>query len=152
MSPSLSDQEVLQLMNTAKENLVKFNLPKPSSRKLKEYIERIKPLLEHASVEQKTKIYKQLIEAKKQLNELGEPSSNNLANKVAALLDNKKPDIFTRYGDKRVMNMIIDTCTNNPNKTEMELAIEAVNRLKQDITKKSTKSNVAESTDYIEEK
>jgi hypothetical protein len=133
MSSALSDQEVLQMMNTAKENLAKFNMPKPKGRKLKEFIERIKPLLEHASPEQKAKIYDQLLEAKRQLNELGEPSSNNLANKVAMLIHTKKPEIFSRYGDEHVMDTIIDTCTNNLNKTEMELAIEALNTLKQQI-------------------
>lgn len=134
MSPSLDDQEVLQMMNTAKENLAKFNMPKPKGRKLKEFIERIKPLLEHATVEQKTKIYKQLIETKRQLNELGEPSSNNLANTVALLINSKKPSIFLRYGDEKVMNAVIDVCTNNPGKTEMELAIEALTKLKKGLT------------------
>jgi hypothetical protein len=133
MSSALSDQEVLQMMNTAKENLAKFNMPKPKGRKLKEFIERVKPLLEHATPAQKVKIYNQLLEAKRQLNELGEPSSNNLANKVAMLIHTKKPEIFSRYGDEHVMDTIIDTCTNNPNKTEMELAIEALNTLKQQI-------------------
>ena len=133
MNSALSDQEVLQMMNTAKENLAKFNMPKPKGRKLKEFIEKVKPLLEHATPEQKVKIYNQLLEAKKQLNELGEPSSNNLANKVAMLIHSRKPEIFSRYGDEKVMSMIIDTCTDNLNKTEMELAIEALKRLKTEL-------------------
>jgi hypothetical protein len=148
MSSALSDQEVLQMMNTAKENLAKFNMPKPKGRKLKEFIERIKPLLEHASLEQKVKIYNQLLEAKRQLNELGEPSSNNLANKVAMLIHTKKPEIFSRYGDEHVMDTIIDTCTNNPNKTEMELAIEALNTLKQQINEGYVPGNPFNVTDF----
>ena len=67
MSPSLSDEEVLQMMRTAKENLAKFNLPKPKGRKLKEFIEKYKALLEHATPEQKVKIYQQLSEAKSRI-------------------------------------------------------------------------------------
>ena len=97
---------------------------------IKEYIQKIKPMLEHATPTQKVKIYNQLLEAKQQLSEMGEPSSNNLANVVAKLINSKKPEIFSRYGDKKVMDTIIDTCTNNVGKTEMELAVEAMIKLK----------------------
>jgi hypothetical protein len=97
---------------------------------IKEYIQKIKPMLEHATPTQKVKIYNQLLEAKQQLSEMGEPSSNNLANVVAKLINSKKPEIFSRYGDKKVMDTIIDTCTNNVGKTEMELAVEAMTKLK----------------------
>ena len=63
MSSALSDKEVLDMMNTAKENLAKFNLPKPKSRKLKEFISKIRPMLKEASMEQKLRIMKLLKEA-----------------------------------------------------------------------------------------
>jgi hypothetical protein len=97
---------------------------------IKEYIQKIKPMLEYATPTQKIKIYNQLAEAKQKLSEMGEPSSNNLANVVAKLINSKKPEIFSRYGDKKVMDTIIDTCTNNVGKTEMELAVEAMTKLK----------------------
>jgi len=97
---------------------------------IKEYIQKIKPMLEYATPTQKVKIYNQLAEAKQKLSEMGEPSSNNLANVVAKLINSKKPEIFSRYGDKKVMDTIIDTCTNNVGKTEMELAVEAMTKLK----------------------
>ena len=61
MSSTLSDEEVLDMMKLAKDNLVKFNMPKPkASKKLKEFIEQIKPLLPNATVEQKQKLLKML--------------------------------------------------------------------------------------------
>ena len=104
---------------------------------IKEYIEKIKPMLEYATPTQKVKIYNQLLEAKQQLDEMGEPSSNNLANRVASLINDRNPSIFSRYGDEKVMDMVIDTCTNNLNKTEMELAVEALKRLKKRVNEGS---------------
>lgn len=63
MSPSLSDEEVLQMMRTAKENLAKFNMPKPKGRKLKEFISRVRPMLKEATNEQKLKVLKLIKEA-----------------------------------------------------------------------------------------
>ena len=62
MSSSLSDKEVLDMMKIAKDNLVKFNMPKPKSKKLKEFIDIIKPLLPTATAEQKQKLL-QVLEA-----------------------------------------------------------------------------------------
>lgn len=62
MSSSLSDKEVLDMMKIAKDNLVKFNMPKPKTRKLKEFYEKIKPLLSNATIEQKQKLL-QILEA-----------------------------------------------------------------------------------------
>ena len=70
MSAALSDEEVLQMMRLAKENLLKFNMPKPKVKKasimnkdkLKEYIDSIKPLLGEATSEQKEKYYSTLSE------------------------------------------------------------------------------------------
>ena len=115
---------------------------------IKEYIQKIKPMLERASPSQKVKIYKQLKEAKEHLAEMGEPSSNNLANVVAKLINSKKPDIFSRYGDEKVMDIIVDTCTDNLNKTEMELAIEVMNRLKNKINESVLEDSEDEIHDY----
>ena len=111
---------------------------------IKEYIQKIKPMLEHATPTQKVKIYNQLLEAKQQLSEMGEPSSNNLANVVAKLINSKKPEIFSRYGDKKVMDTIIDTCTNNVGKTEMELAVEAMTKLKHFVKEDYDRSMLAD--------
>jgi type IV secretory pathway TrbF-like protein len=49
------------MMKIAKDNLVKFNMPKPkATKKLKEFIEEIRPLLPNATVEQKQKLLKML--------------------------------------------------------------------------------------------
>lgn len=69
MSPNISDKEVLDMMRLAKENLAKFNMPKPKGRKLKEYVERIKKLLPTATVEQKAKIYEMMVVYKTKLGE-----------------------------------------------------------------------------------
>ena len=58
------------MMRLAKENLLKFNMPKPKVKKasimnkdkLKEYIDSIKPLLGEATSEQKEKYYSTLSE------------------------------------------------------------------------------------------
>lgn len=74
ISPMISDQEVLNMMKVAKDNLVKFNKPKPvkpkidttaKGRKLKEFIEKVKPLVKDMTNEQKIKLYKFLEENKK---------------------------------------------------------------------------------------
>jgi len=81
MSPSLSDEEVMDMMLVAKDNLKKFNEPKPrkprkvkskldtkpKGRKLKEFIESIKPLISTADKEYQMKFYKLLSEAKAKL-------------------------------------------------------------------------------------
>lgn len=60
MSPSLSDKEVLDMMKIAKDNLVKFNMPKPKTKKLKEFYGKIKPLLNKATAQQKQKLIQML--------------------------------------------------------------------------------------------
>ena len=74
ISPMISDQEVLDMMKVAKDNLLKFNKPKPvkpkidttaKGRKLKEFIEKVKPMVKNMTNEQKIKLYKFLEENKK---------------------------------------------------------------------------------------
>lgn len=66
MSKSLSDQEVLNMMKIAKNNLVKFNMPKVKKQKLKELLQSIKPLIENATPEQKAKLFSILEKAKEE--------------------------------------------------------------------------------------
>ena len=65
MSPTLDDKEVLDMMNTAKQNLIQFHTPKPRRKasKIKEQITKLRPLLKEATVEQKYKILKLMKEA-----------------------------------------------------------------------------------------
>jgi hypothetical protein len=65
MSPALDDKEVLDMMNTAKQNLIQFHTPKPRRKasKIKEQITKLRPLLKEATVEQKYKILKLMKEA-----------------------------------------------------------------------------------------
>lgn len=70
MSKSLSDEEVYSMMKLAKDNLQKFNAPKEKVKKLKEFIEKMKPLLKEANAVQKQKIYYSLVEAKQKLDEI----------------------------------------------------------------------------------
>jgi hypothetical protein len=64
MSPSLDDSEVLDMMNTAKQNLIQFHTKKPRRKasKIKEQIAKMRPLIKEASVEQKYKMLKLLKE------------------------------------------------------------------------------------------
>ena len=62
MSKSLSDDEVRELMKVAHDNLVKFNLPKPKVKKLKEFMERVRPLLPTLS-EEKRQMLSRILEA-----------------------------------------------------------------------------------------
>jgi hypothetical protein len=64
MSPTLDDKEVLDMMNTAKQNLVQFHTPKPRRKasKIKEQIAKMRPLLKEASVEQQYRMLKLLKE------------------------------------------------------------------------------------------
>lgn len=84
MSSSLSDEEVLDMMRLAKDNLAKFNTPKSNvgrkmptttkGRKLKEAISKMKDLIPKASIEEQKVILDKLVEVKKQL-EIEEASS-----------------------------------------------------------------------------
>lgn len=75
MNKVLSDDDVKQLMQVAKENMMKHKPKtrtrkhkldtKPKGRKLKEFIENIKQVLPHANEQQKKMIYAKLIEAKR---------------------------------------------------------------------------------------
>ena len=69
MSPSLDDSEVLDMMNTAKQNLVQFHTPKPRRKasKIKEHIAKMRPLLKEATVEQQYKMLKLMKEAYQQI-------------------------------------------------------------------------------------
>jgi hypothetical protein len=64
MSPSLDDKEVLDMMNTAKQNLVKFHTPKPRRKasQIKEHIAKMRPLMKEATVEQQYRMLKLLKE------------------------------------------------------------------------------------------
>ena len=65
MSPALDDKEVLDMMNTAKQNLVQFHTPKPRRKAsdIKEHIAKMRPLLKEATVEQQYKMLKLMKEA-----------------------------------------------------------------------------------------
>jgi len=65
MSPSLDDKEVLDMMNTAKQNLVQFHTPKPRRKasQIKEQIAKMRPLLKEASIEQQYRMLKLLKES-----------------------------------------------------------------------------------------
>jgi hypothetical protein len=69
MSPSLDDKEVLDMMNTAKQNLVQFHTRKPRRKAsdIKEHIAKMRPLLKEASVEQKYKMLKLMKETYQQI-------------------------------------------------------------------------------------
>ena len=96
MSPSLSDQEVLNMMNIAKDNLQKFTSEKPKGRKLKEALEKIKLLLPKASLEEQKVLLDKLVEVKKQL-EIEEAA--NPAQQAAIAINMKK------QGKKPKMNI-----------------------------------------------
>jgi hypothetical protein len=66
---------------------------------------------------------------------------NNIANTVAELLNHKKPELFTRYGPEYVMNIIQDVCTETPNKSITELAIETIHQLKKQINESNSMSD-----------
>jgi len=71
ISPKISDEEVLHMMRVAKENLTQFHAPKPKGRKLKEFIQRIQPLIvsESISVDEKIPLIRMFNQASKQLSE-----------------------------------------------------------------------------------
>jgi hypothetical protein len=71
ISPKLSDEEVMHMMNIAKENLAQFHKEKPKGRKLKEFVERIRPLIvaESTPYDEKVKLISMFNKAIKQLSE-----------------------------------------------------------------------------------
>ena len=75
ISPKLSDKEVMHMMNIAKENLAQFHTAKPKSRKLKEFIQRIRPLIvsEFTPYDEKIHLISMFNQASKQLKEATKP-------------------------------------------------------------------------------
>ena len=71
MSPALDDSEVLDMMNTAKQNLIQFHTKKPRRKAsdIKEHFAKMRPLLKEATVEQKYKMLKLMKEAYLNMNE-----------------------------------------------------------------------------------
>jgi hypothetical protein len=85
MSPSLDDQEVLDMMNTAKQNLVQFHTPKPRRKasQIKEHIAKMRPLLKEATIEQQYRMLKLMKEAYKHTDEgFSMPSMADIKNKI----------------------------------------------------------------------
>ena len=75
ISPKLSDEEVMRMMNIAKQNLAQFHKEKPKGRKLKEFIERIHPLIisESTPYDERAKLITMYNQATKQLSESEKP-------------------------------------------------------------------------------
>jgi hypothetical protein len=95
MSPSLDDKEVLDMMNTAKQNLVQFHTRKPRRKAsdIKEHIAKMRPLLKEASVEQKYKMLKLMKEAYKQTSEV--VVENNTAAGINKMFNNLGDPVFS---------------------------------------------------------
>jgi len=93
MSLSLSDKEILDMMKIAKDNLVKFNMPKPKGKKLKEFYRKMQPLLPNATLEQKQKLLKMLEAA-------------NLAQQAAIAINMKKRNKKPKKSKKSVSETI----------------------------------------------
>jgi hypothetical protein len=86
MSKTLSDEEVYSMMKLAKDNLEKFNAPKQKVKKLKEFIEKLKPLLKEADLYQKYRILKVLKEATKKINNRSIPITESQVKHTNILL------------------------------------------------------------------
>jgi hypothetical protein len=72
MSPALDDSEVLDMMNTAKQNLIQFHTKKPRRKAsdIKEHIAKMRPLLKEATIEQQYKMLRLMKEAYQQTSEV----------------------------------------------------------------------------------
>jgi hypothetical protein len=64
---------------------------------------------------------------------------NNIANVVYELLQTRKPEVFIRYGDRYVMDIILDVAADAPTKTIPELGLETLQRLKREIKESQDK-------------
>jgi hypothetical protein len=93
MSPSISDEEVLNMMRLAKDNLKNFASEKPKGRKLtktkklREALDKIKQVLPNASLEEQKVLLDKLVEVKNQL-EVDEAA--NPAQQAAIAINMKK--------------------------------------------------------------
>jgi hypothetical protein len=76
ISPKLSDDEVMHMMTIAKQNLAQFHKEKPKGRKLKEFMERIRPLIvaESTPYDEKVKLVTMYNKATTQLKEAKKPT------------------------------------------------------------------------------
>jgi hypothetical protein len=139
MSPALNDKEVLDMMNIAKDNLVKFNAPKVKARKLKEQITKIRPLIKEASIKQKItllKLMKESFIARKKLLE------NNLDIEVQSMAHDMGDD----FGDEESTIELISKY--------FGISIDQARAILSDPSDSNivSETNVTESADYLEEK
>ncbi len=106
MSPEVSDDEVRQLMAKAKERMGQFAAPK---KKVKENEKQYHGWEEYE--EDKTK-------------------------QVAEFLYEMNPELFSRYGDEYLMNVIEKTCRTNPQKSITQLAGDVIRAVKSSLEEK----------------
>lgn len=148
MPDALSDDEIIDLMKKAEIRLVGSRSKAKKINKIKEYIEKIKPLLEQATGNRRERLANILREANEYVKK---------TNTVASLIYNAKPIIFSRFGDEYVMDLIEKHVEKNPNLLSTEIAASVIKELNQGIRESISKKIEREtiltnSLDYIDEK
>ena len=164
MSPALDDKEVLDMMNTAKKNLIQFHTPKTRRKAsdIKEYIERVKPLLSYASSEQKAKIYESLAKAKAKLAEAEIQRKESFRGRttpdIEYIVRDDNGNIIRHCKTKKEAKIWYDMITLSQEEMWEKYPHLKVNEELNELMKMGAtiepieESNVTESTDYLEEK
>jgi hypothetical protein len=126
---------IKHLMNVTEKNM------EDQPQSIKEYIDRIKPLLPNATPEQKIRIYKQLSEAKRKLEE------DATIERKESYRGRTTPDV--EYIVKNNDGKIVRTCKT---KKEAKMWLDMETLSKEEMFKKYPKLRVNENIDYLEEK
>jgi hypothetical protein len=147
MSPSLNDKEVLDMMRLAKDNLAKFNMPKPKGSKLKEFIQRVRPLLKEANIQQKYKVLKlikEMTDKEKQYQGFSEYEFEIKQRALDAVdyVRELYPDLYSKYGAEILNNLALEIANEHRELTRAQIVGSIMQHFKE----------FTESIDYLEEK
>ena len=141
MPKALNDQEVLDLMHKAEERMKGMAA---KTKKLKEFVTKVRPLLKEASAAQKLKVLKLIKESmvneyaqlppSDSLEPEGDGREERLIHMILALLNHKHSQVFTLYGMGEVEDTVVDLVANGaldglPLRDSIPVVLNALNEM-----------------------
>jgi len=149
MSPAIADKEVLDLMQKAESRMKTMST---KTKKLKEFVSRVRPLIKEASIQKKYQLLKLIKEASEKLYDVAE-STIEETNKVLYTDPNQHVDVFIkRIANPSEIKKIANNLPYEKLDAFIDFATQKYNINPGDIVWTPTPKNVTENIDYIEEK
>jgi cell fate (sporulation/competence/biofilm development) regulator YmcA (YheA/YmcA/DUF963 family) len=148
MSPAINDREVLDLMQKAETRMKAMST---KTKKLKEFVSKVRPLLKEASIQKKYQLLKLIKEATDKMYEVADEVTET--NKVLFTDPNQKVDVFIkRLSNPNEIKKIASGLAYEKIDAFVDFATQKYGINPSDIVWTPTPKNVSESVDYIEEK